>query len=798
MSSAPAATYRLQLGPAFTLDDATALVPYLADLGVSHLYTSPLSEAEAGSTHGYDVVDHHMVREELGGEPALRRLWEVLLAHGMRQVLDLVPNHMSIATPRNRWWWNLLEEGAASRYAAYFDVEWDAPRAFGRVVLPFLDRPLTDAIDRGALVAWHRPETGEIVLRHGERSWPISSSSLTLLGLSPTDDPERIAEAVDAANRDRARLRELAASQHYELVHWRDREHRLNYRRFFDIDTLAAVRVDDPEVFDDVHRLLARWLHDDLASQVIQGIRVDHVDGIADPAAYLTRLRELVGDRWIVVEKVLAPGEALPPSWPVAGTTGYDVTARLIRPLVAPEAEASLVELARTVDPQERSWDECVVTAKRELARGMLLPEALRAARALMATDPAIDEDDALERVIEEAVALPVYRRYDPEPDRQANGYPSRLAQLTAPLAAKAVEDTAFYRWLTLLALNEVGNDPSLFGVRAATVHASTARAASAHPAGMSAVSTHDTKWSADARIRLALISHDVPAWRDTVAGWSERNRRHRIGGAPDQAIEYLYYQALVAAWPIDRARASAYLLKAARERKRQTSWTDPDDAYERAVDEFVATTLADAEFTSSVAGYVARLTPPARILSLAQVTLLLTMPGVPDLYQGDELWNHALVDPDNRRPVDFVLRRQALCDAASVDPAELWGEGEPWGGDELGITKLGVIHRLLRLRRARPDLFDERSGYAPIPMAGAGAGDLLGFERGGELAVVVPLRVDLTTGRTRHATVELAPGEWVDVLSGWQGQGGPTTAAELHEALPVAVLVRGPAPDVG
>jgi (1->4)-alpha-D-glucan 1-alpha-D-glucosylmutase len=791
---APVATYRVQLGPAFTLDDAAALVPYLAELGVSHLYTSPIAEAELGSPHGYDVVDHHRVRAELGGEPALRRLWAALLAHEMGQVVDLVPNHMSIATHRNRWWWSLLEDGIHSRYASYFDVDWDAPGARGRVVLPFLGLPRRDAVEQGALVAWSPPGEARFTLRHGQRTWPVADSSLGIVGLAPGDCPERIAEAVQTANRHPALLLELADSQHYELVEWRERERRLNYRRFADIDSLAAVRVDQPPVFADVHRLLAGWMHDELASRVVQGVRVDHVDGIADPGAYLDQLRELVGDRWVVVEKILSAGEQLPASWAVAGTTGYDTAARLTRLFVEPTAEAELVELARAVEPRERTWEDCVAAAKRELATGALRPEAERAARALAGDPPARDFTAALDQVVEDAVALRTYRRYGEPADRPACAV--RYAQLTAPLAAKAIEDTAFYRWLPLVALNEVGNDPARFGASAPAIHDEAVRSAAAHPLGMSTISTHDTKWSADARLRLALVSHDVQGWREVVTAWSAHNRRHRAGTLPDQAIEYLYYQALVAAWPVDRKRATTYLVKAARERKRHTSWTNPDEGYETALRRFVDGTLGDPAFTSSVAAFVARLDPAARALGLAQVTLLLTMPGVPDLYQGDELWNHSLVDPDNRRPVDFEERRRALRDATASDPALWWGEAGDRVDDGPGLAKMGVINQLLRLRRARPELFDEYAGYTPLPLSGPEAGKLFAFARADALVVVVR-RAPLDRGSrdAPDATVELPAGRWRDELGGWRGPGGRTPVSELHDRLPSAVLIRAGAP---
>jgi (1->4)-alpha-D-glucan 1-alpha-D-glucosylmutase len=755
------ATYRLQLTPTFRFDQAAAVVPYLARLGISHIYTSPIMDAEPGSSHGYDVVDHAIVRAELGGLDGLRTLWSSLATHGLGHVLDIVPNHMSIGSHRNRWWWDVLATGPSSRYADHFDIDWQPPDPLSRerVVLPFLDRHLDEAIADGVLRVDHDNELGP-VLRHGGRVWPLRSDA-------PTEGD----------------LAEILSHQHFRLVHWRDREQLLNYRRFFEIDTLAAVRVDQPHVFRDVHAGLVQLLHDEVGAHVIDGIRVDHVDGITDPATYLHRLRALIGDRWLVVEKILSPGEQLPGSWPVDGTTGYDAGARLTQLFVDTRGEHLALSLAREVAPEIATWSDCVRDAKREHLAGPLRPELDRATRALRAD--AHQGGDGRDVVVEQALRLSVYRTYD-----RAGSFDDRFAQLTVALTAKAVEDTALYRWLPLLALNEVGGDPSCFGQDTETVVDELARTAERWPSAMASISTHDSKRSADVRARLSGLSSSGAIWRAVVQSWFSHNQRHRSGQWPDRAIEYFVYQTLVGAWPLTADRLAEHARKAAREAKQRTSWTDPDVAYEDALDRFVRALLADDWFVQSVESFVAPLARAGRITSLAQMTLLLVVSGVPDIYQGDELWNLTLVDPDNRRPVDFAQRQRLLDEVVAIDLAEAWGECEQWGGDVDGLMKLSLIHRLLQLRAERPECFAPGLPLGLLPTSGPDRDHVCALTRGDRVVVIVPrLAADLE-GRRPDAGVELPEGRWLDTLSGGTVECGRQPAARLLERFPIAVLV--------
>jgi (1->4)-alpha-D-glucan 1-alpha-D-glucosylmutase len=773
------ATYRLQLGPTFGFDAAAAVIPDLAALGVSHVYTSPVTEAVPGSPHGYDVVDHQQVREELGGDEALRRLWAALRRHGLGHVVDLVPNHMA-ADHRNRWWWDVLAHGRSSAYAGHFDIDWDDPAADGRLVLPVLDRPLPAALADGVLGIGTSAD-GTPVLRHHDRVWPLRPDGPV------AGDPAAV-----------------VAAQHYEPVFWRDADTRLNYRRFFDLTDLVAVPVDRPDVFADVHRLLAGWMDDELAADVIDGVRVDHVDGIADPAVYLTMLRGLVGDRWIVVEKILAVDERLPPTWPVDGTTGYDAMADVTAVLVDPAGEAPLAAVAADLGATPTPWRALVDEARRRVLRTRLHPELRRAARAWPdpeTGDPETGDQATMDRVADLALATEVYRAYPgPDDDPRRREFAVRLAHVTAPLAAKAVEDTAFYRDVRLPALDEVGGDPGRFGLTPDGFHARMADAAARRPRSMVVASTHDTKRSADVRARLAVISERPEEWRDVVRRWRESTAGHRRDGLPDDALDLFVLANLVGAWPVDVDRAVPFALKAAREAKRATSWIDPDPAYEKALTDFLRGALDDRAVVDHIRRFVAAIGPAGRVNAMATVALTLTTPGVPDLYQGDEQWCYALVDPDNRRPVDPDRRRRALARLSDLDPAAVWSEEQARDvGDDApgeGLAKLLLVHRLLRLRRAVPEAFRPGAGYEALPVAGPERDHLLAYRRARSVVVVVPRLPASIEGERAEAAVRLPRGTWHDVVTGAVHEGGPVGTHRLFAAFPVSVLTRPPRDD--
>jgi (1->4)-alpha-D-glucan 1-alpha-D-glucosylmutase len=883
----PVATYRVQLGPGRTLHDAAALVPHLAALGVSHLYASPFLQATPGSTHGYDVVAHDRVSDELGGDAGFAALTAALREHGLGLLVDIVPNHMAIGEG-NALWWDVLENGPASIYAAWFDVDWDPSESSLRdhVLVPVLGDRYGVVLDKGELALERRG--GRFVIRYHEHAWPVAPRSLDeLLGeaamLAGSDELafladahgalphatardrvsvavrhrdkqvlaallERLLEAdadvagavadvVEEVSTDRVRLHELLERQNYRLAHWRTASEQLDYRRFFDITGLAGLRVEDPEVFDAVHALPLRWLHDGDA----QGLRVDHVDGLRDPAGYLERLAVQVPGAWVVVEKVLEPGEVLPPTWPVAGTTGYEFLADVDGLFVDPHGEAQLVALWSELTGEPADPEALVATCKRMVLGGPLRAELNRVVTALQRAcrDRPADRDHtrgAIDDVLREvAVAFPVYRAYlrpgeepsaadrahldaaiagaaaalpDADPALLAlvrqvlltGGTPGsaelevgvRFQQLTGPVMAKGVEDTATYRFTALTSRCEVGVPPGAPPTTTAAFHAAAAARHERWPRQLLATSTHDTKRSADVRARLHLLSEQPDRWAAAVQRWRELVDRHRtLPGAPDPALELLLFQALVGAHPLPLDRARAYALKAMREAKLHTSWEHPDTAFEEAVDQTLVELFADAAFAEEVAAFAHPLVEPGRINALATLLLQLTSPGVPDVYQGNEDWDLSLVDPDNRRPPADGRIRRLVHDAATVDAAAAWAERDS------GLVKAWLLRRTLAVRRAHADAFGPgpAGSYLPLAARGERSEHAVAFLRGARIATIVP-RLVLGLGGPHErwdwagTTLAIPTGPWRDALTGTVHHGGDVPLGVLLADLPVALLV--------
>ena len=746
----PRSTYRVQVAPDFDLTAAAGIVDYLAALGVSHLYTAPLLAAAPGSTHGYDVVDHRRADPRRGGEAGRQALAAALRAHGLGLVVDLVPNHAGVAAPaENPAWWDVLKLGPQSVYGRWFDIDWSR----GRLLLPVLaDSPT--ALDDLRLVG------GE--LHYFDKRYPLAP------GTEALGDPRKAHD-----------------SQHYELVSWRRGAAEHNYRRFFAISELAALRVEDEAVFDATHAEVLRWV----AAGDVDGLRIDHPDGLTDPAGYLERLTARAPGAWVVVEKILEPGEELP-AWPVAGTTGYDALAEVDGVLVDPAGEAAFTALDTELTGIETSWPDLVHDCKLDVATGMLRAEVRRLAVL------AREVPDAEEALAELLACFPVYRSYLPDgaehlaaavdgaaarrPDLagQLAALADRLADPDDPLAvrfqqtsgavmAKGVEDTAYYRWTRFVALNEVGGDPDRFGLPLPEFHQALARRQERHPAGMTTLSTHDTKRSGDVRARLAVLAELPAEWADAVRRWSA------AAPPPDGALGHLLWQTVVGAWPLPADRLHAYLEKAMREARTRTSWSDPDEAFEAAVH-----AVADAALgplAADIAGFAARIEPYGWSNALTAALVQLTMPGVPDTYQGSELWDLSLVDPDNRRPVDYAARRDLL---ARLDA----GWQPPVAAD--GAAKLLVVSRALRLRGSVT-----LDGYEPLLATGAAAEHVVAFARGD--AVTVGTRLPVRLGRDggwRDTTVPLPAGSWTDVLTGRPASG---SVGSLLDTYPVALLTR-------
>lgn len=787
-------TYRLQLRPDFGFDDAASIAGYLRDLGVTHVYCSPYLQAVRGSTHGYDVVDHATVNEELGGADAHARFCAALGEHGLGQVLDVVPNHMAI-TAENRWWMDVLEHGPASIYASYFDVDWDPPeqRLRNRILLPVLGDHYGRVLERGELRVAERG--GRPVVTYFDHWFPLNADSMA--GRT-ADDLNTDIEALDA----------VLDQQHYRLAWWKAAGNELDYRRFFDIDTLAGLRVEDEVVFEEVHALVVRWL----VSGVLDGVRIDHIDGLRAPAAYLSWLRERAPEAYVVVEKILESGEDLP-SWPCDGTTGYEVLNRIARVLNDPAGEQAFTDAYAGFTGEPTDFAELAYEKKRTVLRDLLAADLLRLTNLFVQVCESERRHrdftrPELHAVLREALAcFPVYRTYvvpgepvsaqdeariaralseaarrRPETDPElwdllgrilrgelrsaGSGYAGELClrfqQTSGPVMAKGVEDTAFYCFNRFVALNEVGGDPGRWSDDLDTFHAETSRA---RPRSMVASTTHDTKRSEDVRARLLVLAEIPDRFAAAAERWRDLNDRHWTI-EPDRNLEWLLYQTLVGAHPLSTERAVRYVEKAVREAKVHTSWTEPNATYDDGVRAFVERILLDEPFVTDLAAFVEPLVEPGRVNSLAMQALKLTVPGVPDVYQGTELWDLSLVDPDNRRPVDYDERRRLL--ASGEHP------------------KLLLTSRLLNLAVG--------GDYAPVAAHGAAADHVVAFVRGARHLTVVPrfpLRL-AERGGFGETTVTVPSGDWTNVLTGASVRGGEVPVEQVLGSVAATVLEAG------
>jgi malto-oligosyltrehalose synthase len=822
------ATYRLQLHAGFTLRDATAVVPYLHELGISHLYASPILAARAGSRHGYDAIDPRRINPELGSEDDLKSLAAALHERGMGLLVDIVPNHMATG-PQNAYWEDVLSHGERSRYAKWFDIDWRM-HPDHRVVLPILRDELDAVIAQGELRVEVKESGARLI--HFDTSVPISPDtepeSLQLAQWDPVAESDT--EFLFAGRDGEGRLRALLDAQHYRFVAWRRGAREINYRRFFDVNDLVGVRAEDSEVFAETHELILRLV----ADGVIDALRVDHVDGLRDPAGYLARLRaetdrRRAGGIPIVVEKILMYGEQLRDSWPVDGTTGYDRLNDIEDLFVHPGGFASIERkyLALRRSP-ELTFEGTVRADKRAVLDRAFAADVARLARLLDEVPRVQGSASTREQIyhgIEEFIAaFPVYRSYvdasgavHPDDERilkslaahgtaadatvantiatvalspsylvvdsakgaisserptpsvpsgrqLATEFIARMQQLTGPAMAKGMEDTAHYAYVPLVSRNEVGGAPNRpLASAVESFHDANAHYAKRRPHSLVATATHDTKRSGDTRARISALSELADEWHRSVARWRRLNRRHgrivRGRIAPDPNAELFLYQTLVGIWPAPRAgrrandvpdktwrssalgRVKQYMLKAVREAKLRTTWTEPNEAYEAALMDFVTGLFESPEddpFLPDVARLVSRVAPIAQWSSLARVLLHLTMPGTPDIYQGDELWNFALVDPDNRRPVDYGARKSSLDSVLAVPASE---EAE----DMFSHTspKMLVTSRGLAARRAHERLFTS-GDYQPLRVTGPRSMNVIAFSRSsdGEHAVIVAPRL--------------------------------------------------------
>ena len=856
------ATYRLQLHADFPLGAAQAILPYLAELGVSHVYLSPCLQAMPGSQHGYDVTDPTRISDDLGGEAAWQTFVEAARAQGLRILLDIVPNHMS-ASEHNPWWDDVLSHGPFSAFASYFDFRNSASEPF-RVHLCSLARPYGAAIEAGELsIKVHR---GRPRVQHFDSSWPLSPGSWGVLAppiggdacfdelrqlgtlLEPSSEQRAkyarqvqraeelleqaqrsgvLQQCIDTAAANNDLLDSILQQQFFELHGWKLAGELINYRRFFDVGGLAGIRTELPDVFEAAHARIEEMV----TRGEIDGLRVDHPDGLRSPQGYFQRLRRFLPDGRIYLEKILENDERLVEHWPIDGTVGYEFLAKVNRLWMDDQRTDVLtatysdftghsVNLGKLIREMKRAIVESTFSADHE----RLTKAALRIARARWASRDLSPRQmrEALARLI---VATPIYRTYrtaddlsdedkrvlsesiqsarigapdidaaifdflcalftKPKLDADEAEFVAKWQQLTPAVMAKGVEDTTFYSFDRLVSCNEVGSTASLVGISADRFHEFCHYLSDKWPRNMLATSTHDNKRSEDVRTRISVLSEIPERWAEALHQWSSITASAWQNRVPDRHAEYLLYQTLIGAWPIDSDRAWAYMLKACREAKINTSWHEPNSSYEEKIRGFVEGVFKTPEFIVALEKFIEPLILPGRINSLSQTLIKMVAPGVPDFYQGTELWDLSLVDPDNRRPVDFDLRTRLVRRARSMTAGQTL---EDW---DSGLPKLWMTDRLLSLRRERSEDFSASSKYQPLVAQGNHLGRLLAFRRGENLLAVVP-RFTLTLGGNWSDTrLPLPGGEWRNCFTDEVVQ-REVTPDELFKTFPVALLMR-------
>jgi len=771
VSALPISTYRLQITADFDLYAAADLVDYVSALGVDWVYISPILRSTTGSDHGYDVVDNGIVDPARGGPEGLAALSKACHDAGLGLLVDIVPNHLGVAdATQNAWWWDVLKLGRESRFAEAFDIDWEF--GGGKLRIPVLGDP-----SEGSESVYDDLAVVGDELRYFDNRYPVAPGSAD----------------------DGASPREVHERQNYELVDWRRADSELNYRRFFAVNTLAGVRVEVPWVFEESHAEILRWINEGLAD----GLRVDHPDGLADPGGYLDTLAAATGGTYVLVEKILEGDERLPAFWAAAGTTGYDALADIDRVLVDPDGREKLDAIDTALRDREQpiEWKTLIHGTKRAIADGILGSEVLRLERDYHASHPHTEHELVADAVAELLACFPVYRSYLPsgaehlheaaELARQhrpeltetidrilpvlldpAEPMAVRFQQTSGMVMAKGVEDTAFYRFTRLGSLTEVGADPEEFSIGVAEFHRRQALRQASLPGSMTTLSTHDTKRGEDTRARITVLAEVPDRWESTLG------RLRELAPLGDGPLENLLWEAVVGSWPASADRLHGYAEKAAREAGDSTTWTAPDSDFEDRMHRVVDSAFENPEVRGIVEAFVSEVEDAGWSNSLSAKLIQLTAPGVPDVYQGSELWETSLVDPDNRRPVDYDIRRLYL---AAVEA----GAHPPI--DDSGAAKLLVTSRALRLRRDRPRLFTR---YAPLEALGSQARHAIAFDRGGAVTLATRLPVTLAASGGWGDTSIMLPGHGlVDALTGRRHTGGETLFTDLFEKYPVALL---------
>ena len=881
MRRVPSSTYRLQLNQHFTFEDASVAASYLRDLGISHVYTSPYLQAAPGSMHGYDVVDHQKLNEELGGEEGHQAFCRRLSELGLGQVLDVVPNHMAIG-PANRYWWDVLENGPSSRYATWFDIDWHSAevKLQNKILIPVLGDQYGKILKAGEIRI--EEDAGQYRVRYSDHLLPLAPRSLgTLLARAAelahddtlgfiadslarlpapeSTDPNLVQErhrdkaviygllrrlcneqpktgaanatTVDILNEDHDALDDVLNQQNYRLAYWRTADQELGYRRFFDVNTLIGLRMERSHVFEATHCRILEWLQ----NGTLDGVRVDHPDGLRDPQQYFARLRARAPDAWIIGEKILEPGEFLRQSWPIEGTSGYDFMnvcnnvlvhgdglrhfSTIYSEFTGASSDFDVVAHEKKLNVEQEALGSDVnrlaslfveICENNRDRRDYTRAEIRRAIREVAASfsiyrtyvvaerNEIVDEDRT---EVESAVAHAKQNRPDldaglfdfiadilllRERGARESEFLLRFQQFTSPVMAKGVEDTAFYSFNRMIGLNEVGGAPGNNGLSVEGFHQYCTTMQSTHPLTMTTLSTHDTKRCDDVRARLATLTEIPTRWKSALIRWSRLNSGFKSKGLPDRNTEYFLYQTLIGAWPLSKERLVAYMEKATREAKEQTSWTQQNKEFEDALNHFIERIYESQTFISEVESFVKRVLAAGHINGLAQSLLRYTAPGIPDTYQGGELWDLRLVDPDNRTPVDYELRQSMLNELKSgMTPEDIMRRSAS------GLPKLWVTHSALRLRREHPEWFGAEASYTPLIANGLKAPHVISFLRGKAVITLVP-RWPLKRGDSwAGTTVELPEGRWKNVLTSEILSDGRMRIQSLLHRFPVALLVR-------
>ncbi|MEO8205889.1 MAG: malto-oligosyltrehalose synthase [Chthoniobacterales bacterium] len=831
------ATYRLQLHAGFPLREAAGIVPYLAQLGISHIYLSPCLQAAPGSLHGYDVADPTRISDELGGDEGWQQLQNAAREHGLKVLLDIVPNHMVI-NESNPWWDDLLAVGPASQYAEYFDIFPFSNSDCWKIRLSNLGEPYGDILEKKQFSI--DISSGKPRLKYFEQTWPLNTSSWKFflpenaVSDSNQDFPalqeahgDFIRQQIEDINNDPTRMHALVDAQYYRLAWWKLEGEIVNYRRFFNIGTLLGVRVESEKVFTATHQRIQEMIH----AGELDGLRIDHPDGLRDPAEYFERIRKILPDGRIFVEKILDTEEALPEEWPVDGTVGYDFLGKLDRLWMDEHKADTLTAIYSDFTGESVNFPALVREKKQQIIDAHFRADLYRLTRlGFEIAQRDYHTQDLSPRQLHEAIraltiVLSVYRTYRthnevsetdtkvfadafesaranaPEVEKRVfdflhvvfnsdlsdpmrRDFVAKWQQLTPAVMAKGAEDTTFYCYDRLVSCNEVGAQPSMLGISTEKFHQFCAAMGSRRPGNLLATSTHDNKRSEDVRARISVLSEMPDKWASALHEWSKQNESAWKGRAPDRHAEYLLYQTLVGAWPISKDRCWNYMLKACREAKITTSWHEPNESYEQSIKEFTEGVMDDPVFMKMLAEFTQPLILPGRINSLAQTLIKMTAPGIPDFYQGTELWDLSLVDPDNRRPIDFSSRGKLLKQAKEQTK---WAPLTDW---DSGLPKLWLIDRVLQIRKDFANCFGSQGNYRPFTAHGSKLGHLFGYLRGDQILVLVPRFTFTLNGKWEDTAISLPEGNWKNTFTD-SVMSGDVMAEAIFGGFPVALLIK-------